>query len=99
MAVAPPRPPGVVGLDAQGLDEHSGHHILAPTAAITEAGTSPQVAHVYLISDLHNGIVVEVAMWSTSPPAVEWPTINDDQLLAAMVAAPLCTAYVNSCAT
>ena len=35
-------------------------------------------------------------MWCSTPSAVEWPTINDDQLLAAMVA-PLCTAYVNSC--
>jgi hypothetical protein len=68
------------------------------TATITEIGTSPQVAHVYLISDLRNSTVVELAMSSTSPPAVDWPTINDDQLLAAMVA-PLCTAYVNSCAS
>jgi len=67
-------------------------------ATITELGTSPTVAHVYLISDLRNSTVVEVAVWSTSPPALDWPTINDDQLLADMVA-PLCTAYVNSCTT
>jgi hypothetical protein len=33
-------------------------------------------------------------MWSTSPPAVDWPTSNEDQPLAGMVAAP-CMAYVN----
>jgi hypothetical protein len=68
------------------------------TATITGTGTAPQIAHVYLISDLRNSTVVELAMSSRSPPAVEWPTVNDDELLAAMVA-PLCTAYVNSCAT
>ena len=56
------------------------------------------VAHVYLISDLRNSTVVELAMWSTTPPAVDWPAINDEQLFAAMVAS-LCTAYVNSCTT
>jgi hypothetical protein len=32
------------------------------------------------------------------PFAVYWPTVNEDQLLADIVA-PLCTAYVNSCTT
>lgn len=66
-----------------------GHPGQSLAAVITEAGTSPTIAHVYLISDLRNSTVVELAMWSTSPPAVDWPTINDDQLLADMVA-PLC---------
>lgn len=68
------------------------------TATITEAGSSSRVAHIYLISDLRNSTVVELALSSASPPVVEWPHVNDDQLLAAMVT-PLCTAYVNSCAT
>ncbi|OBF41680.1 hypothetical protein A5724_04935 [Mycobacterium sp. ACS1612] len=65
-------------------------------ATITETGTTPMVAHVYLISDLRNSTVVELAMWSATPLTVDWSPINDDQLFADMVA-PLCTAYVNSC--
>jgi hypothetical protein len=75
-----------------------GHPGQSLTAVITEIGTTSRIAHEYLVSDLRNSTVVELAMWSTSPPAVDWPTINDDQLLADMVA-PLCTAYVNSCTT
>jgi hypothetical protein len=75
-----------------------GHPGQSLTAVITQIGTTPMIGHEYLVSDLRNSTVVEVAMWSTSPPAVDWPTINDDQLLADMVA-PLCTAYVNSCTT
>ena len=75
-----------------------GHPGQSLAEVITMAGTAAMTAHVYLVSDLRNSTVVELAMWSTSPPAVDWPTINDDQLLADMVA-PLCTAYVNSCTT
>lgn len=75
-----------------------GHPGQSLAAVITATGNLPMTAHEYLISDLRNSTVVELAMWSTSPPAVDWPTINDDQLLADMVA-PLCTAYVNSCAS
>ncbi|BBZ15000.1 serine/threonine-protein kinase [Mycobacterium branderi] len=75
-----------------------GHPGQSLTAVLTANGAAPLVAHEYLVSDLRNSTVVEVAMWSTTPPAVDWPTINDDQLLADMVA-PLCTAYVNSCTT
>jgi serine/threonine protein kinase len=75
-----------------------GHPGQSLAAMITQIGTTPMVVHEYLVSDLRNSTVVEVALWSTSPPVVEWPTINDDQLLADMVA-PLCTAYVNSCTT
>jgi serine/threonine protein kinase len=75
-----------------------GHPGQSLSAVLTVRGTAPLVAHEYLVSDLRNSTVVELAMWSTSPPAVAWPTINDDQVLADMVA-PLCTAYVNSCTT
>jgi serine/threonine protein kinase len=75
-----------------------GHPGQSLSAVLTVRGAAPLLAHEYLVSDLRNSTVVEVAMWSTSPPAVDWPTINDDQLLADMVA-PLCTAYVNSCTT
>jgi hypothetical protein len=74
-----------------------GHPGQSLAAVITAAGTAPMIAHVYLVSDLRNSTVAELAMWSTSPPAPDWPTINDDQILADMVA-PLCTAYANSCA-
>jgi serine/threonine-protein kinase len=75
-----------------------GHPGQSLAAVLTVRGTAPMLAHEYLVSDLRNSTVVELAMWSTSPPAVAWPTINDDQVLADMVA-PLCTAYVNSCTT
>jgi serine/threonine protein kinase len=73
-----------------------GHPGQSLAAVLTVRGTAPLLAHEYLVSDLRNSTVVELAMWSTSPPAVDWPAIKDDQLLADMVA-PLCTAYVNSC--
>jgi serine/threonine protein kinase len=73
-----------------------GHPGQSLAAVITQIGTMPMIVHEYLVSDLRNSTVVELAMWSASPPAVDWPAINDDQLLAEMVA-PLCTAYVNSC--
>lgn len=73
-----------------------GHPGQSVSAVITETGDTPLVAHEYLVSDLRNNTVVEVAMWSISPPKLDWPPIGDDQLLADMVA-PLCTAYVNSC--
>ncbi len=75
-----------------------GHPGQSLAAVITQIGTTPMVVHEYLVSDLRNSTVVELAIWSASPPAVDWPAINDDQLLADMVA-PLCTAYVNSCTT
>jgi hypothetical protein len=57
--------------------------VLTVRQDIPELGTTPTVAHVYLISDLRNSTVVDGAMWSDSPPAVDWPTVNDDELLAA----------------
>jgi hypothetical protein len=47
-----------------------GHPGQSLTAVITEAGATPRVTHEYLVSDLHNSTVVEVVMWSTSPPAL-----------------------------
>ncbi|HEY1486028.1 MAG TPA: hypothetical protein VGF84_07975, partial [Micromonosporaceae bacterium] len=86
------------GVQASGIAERDapGHPGKSLTAVITVAGNAPVTVHEYLVSDLRNSAVVEVAMWSTSPPAVAWPAVNDDQLLADMVA-PLCTAYVDSC--
>ncbi len=73
-----------------------GHPGQSLIATITVGGPKPVVAHEYLVSDLRNSTVVELAMWSTDPASVDWPAVDGDKLLADMVA-PLCTAYVNSC--
>ncbi|WP_234790782.1 ATPase [Mycolicibacterium wolinskyi] len=63
-------------------------------AVITFGGE--RVLRQYLLADPDNSTVVELAMWSTTPPAVAWPTVADSQVLDAM-ARPLCSAYVGSC--
>jgi hypothetical protein len=65
-------------------------------AVLSVAGPSPLVAHQYLVSHPQSGTVVELAMWATSPPAVAWPTLADDQMLDALTG-PLCNAYLGSC--
>jgi hypothetical protein len=64
-------------------------------AVINVGGAKPIVVHQYLVSDVRNSTVVELAMWTSSPPLVGWPKTNDDQLIDAMIAT-LCTAYVLS---
>ena len=54
------------------------------------------VLHEYLLVNPYNSTVVEVALWATTPPRVDWPAVADAQVLDAM-AAPLCTAYIDSC--
>ncbi|MCG5431302.1 ATPase [Mycobacterium sp. MYCO198283] len=54
------------------------------------------VLRQYVAAHPRSGSLVELAMWSTSPPAVAWPAVDDAQLLDALVA-PLCGAYVGSC--
>ncbi|OBB15884.1 ATPase [Mycobacteriaceae bacterium 1482268.1] len=54
------------------------------------------VLHEYLLVNPSNSTVVELAMWASSPPRVEWPSVADAQVLDAMNA-PLCTAYIDSC--
>ena len=63
-------------------------------AVITFDGS--RVLRQYLLSDTNNSTVVELAMWSAVPPAVEWQMVPDSQVFGAM-AGPLCTAYVGSC--
>lgn len=63
-------------------------------AVISVDGTL--VLHQYLLADRRNGTVVELALWSATPPQVPWPTIPDSQVFEAM-ATPLCTAYIGSC--
>lgn len=50
----------------------------------------------YLLVNPYNSTVVEVALWTTAPPRVEWPTVPDAQVLDAM-GVPLCAAYIDSC--
>ena len=55
-----------------------------------------QILREYLILDPRNSSLVEMAMWATSPPRVEWPPVPDAEVLDAL-AAPLCRAYIDSC--
>jgi hypothetical protein len=63
-------------------------------AVISVAGD--QVMHEYLLAHPTSGSIVELAMWSSLPPLVDWPAVPDAQVLEAM-AAPLCNAYLGSC--
>jgi hypothetical protein len=63
-------------------------------AVISVAGK--QVMHEYLLVHPGSSTVVELAMWSSLPPQVAWPTVPDAEIFEAM-AAPLCNAYLGSC--
>ena len=54
-----------------------GHPGQSLAAVITQIGTTPIVVHeIFVVLDLRNNTVVELAMWSASPPAVDWPAIR-----------------------
>ncbi|MCT7657693.1 ATPase [Mycobacterium sp. CPCC 205710] len=82
-ATAPAASPSVTTSDRQRI-----------AAVISVSGD--QVMHEYLLADPDSATVVELAMWSSLPPAVEWPAVSDATVFAAM-AAPLCSAYIGSC--
>jgi hypothetical protein len=63
-------------------------------AVISVAGD--QVMHEYLLAHPASSTIVELAMWSSLPPQVDWPSVADAQVLDAM-AGPLCGAYIRSC--
>ncbi|MDT5289483.1 MAG: hypothetical protein QOF88_4372 [Mycobacterium sp.] len=63
-------------------------------AVISTAGR--QVLHEYLVVDPRSGTLVDLAMWTSLPQAVEWRAVPDPVVFDAM-ANPLCTAYVGSC--
>jgi hypothetical protein len=63
-------------------------------AVISDAGH--QVMREYLLAHPDSSTVVELAMWSSLPPQVDWPAVADAEVLDAM-AAPLCSAYLGSC--
>jgi hypothetical protein len=54
------------------------------------------VLHKYLLLNPENSTVVELAMWATAPPRLDWAPVPDAQVLDAMNT-PLCTAYIDSC--
>jgi hypothetical protein len=54
------------------------------------------VLHQYVLVDPRNSTIVEVALLAKTPPRVNWPPVADPQIFDAM-AAPLCTAYIDSC--
>ena len=94
--------PGWPGADIRGLLEQS---LNVPVSITTDAPgrlaavvsiDGNRVLHEYLLADVRNSTVVELAMWSTTPPQVPWPSIPDSQVFDAM-ARPLCTAYIGSC--
>jgi hypothetical protein len=63
-------------------------------AVISVAGE--QVMHEYLLAHPSSSTVVELAMWSSLPPLVDWPAVPDAQVFEAMTV-PLCSAYLRSC--
>ena len=68
----------------------------ARRVAVVISVAGQQVMHDYLLVHPDSSTVVELAMWSTLPPQVDWPAVADAQVLDAM-AAPLCSAYLGSC--
>lgn len=59
--------------------------------------SGPVVLHQYLLADPVNSTVTELALWSEAPVHTPWPALTDTAVLEAM-GAPLCTAYLGSCA-
>lgn len=65
-------------------------------AVVSIAEPVPSVLHQYLVADPASGTLVELAMWSMTPPEVPWSVIADQQVFDALVE-PLCVAYIGSC--
>lgn len=55
-----------------------------------------RVLHTYLLAHPRSSSVVELSLWATTPPLVDWPSVFDQQVFDAMTG-PLCTAYIGSC--
>lgn len=64
-------------------------------AVISDGGR--RVMHTYLIVDPASSSLVEMALWSTVPPTVEWRGVAPDTDVFNAMAAPLCEAYLGSC--
>ncbi len=58
--------------------------------------SGPVILHEYLMADPVSSTVAELALWSTAPVQAPYPTVDDGAVFDAL-AAPLCTAYIDSC--
>lgn len=58
--------------------------------------SGPVILHQYLLADTVSSTVAELALWSVAPPLTPYPAVDDARVFAAL-AAPLCTAYIDSC--
>lgn len=63
-------------------------------AVVSGAG---RVMRTYLVVDPASSTLVEMTLWSTTPPAVPWRGGPADAEVFDAMAVPLCTAYLGSC--
>ncbi|MFW0152734.1 ATPase [Mycobacterium sp. smrl_JER01] len=64
-------------------------------AVISDGGR--RVMRSYLLVDPASSSLVELTLWSSSPPAVEWRGVASDTAVLDAMAFPLCAAYLGSC--
>ncbi len=64
---------------------------------LTAVISGPVILHQYLLADPVNSTITELALWSDASPQTPWPTVTDTAVLDALHA-PMCTAYIDSCA-
>ena len=64
-------------------------------AVISDGGR--RVMHSYLAVDPASSSLVEMALWTTVPSAVEWRGVAPDAQVFEAMAFPLCEAYLGSC--
>ena len=75
----------------------------SPSITLDDAGrlasvvSGPVILHEYLLADPATSTVTELALWTTAPPQTPYPTVSDSAVLDAL-GAPLCEAYLGSCA-
>jgi len=76
--------------------------VASPSLTVDEPGrmaavvSGPVILHEYLVANVDNSTISELALWSTAPPLTPWPAVMDASVLDALDA-PLCTAYIGSC--
>ncbi|VEG57869.1 metallo-beta-lactamase superfamily protein,putative [Mycolicibacterium aurum] len=68
---------------------------LSLATVISDAGR--RVMHAYLLADPASSSLVELALWTTLPSAVEWRGVPPDAEVLDAMALPLCAAYLGSC--
>jgi len=70
--------------------------LVAEPDRVVAAVSGPVVLHQYLLADPVTSTVTELALWARAPVRTPWPAVTDSAVLDAL-AAPLCTAYLDSC--